>query len=306
MEGNLITKEDLVEFFARNSIYPMVSSNGNIFFHKPLGIFIPENFKVFFEENFKSKNEIKNLRKEIKVRAKALRENLPISEWVMEERPREMLVKDGAENLPLSKLLAIIIRTGKSGVSAEELAKRLLNKFGSLRAIDGATIEALCEIDGIGFAKAVEVKAALEIGKKFMREQAEKTNRIRKPDDVIDYVREYYAPYRRDANKEFFSIILLDIKNKPVRSIDVSKGTINMSLVDIKEIVKEVSLNSASSLILVHNHPSGDVEPSVDDKELTSKIVDACKMFDIKVLDHIIIGKNDDDFFSFTRAGLIK
>ena len=110
----------------------------------------------------------------------------------------------------------------------------------------------------------------------------------------------------RDAKKEFFYVILLDIKNKPIHSVEISKGSISASVVDPKEIIKEATVKSASSVILVHNHPSGDIEPSGEDINLTNRIIDACNLVGIKVLDHIIIGKNRDDYYSFTKCGLIK
>jgi DNA repair protein RadC len=217
-----------------------------------------------------------------------------------------MLAKSGAENIPLSKLIAIILRTGKQGKSAEDLAKDLLNYFGSLRSIDNSSISEISKIKGIGFSKAVQIKAAIEIGKRFFREQAQTKKKLTKPDDVISYVCEYYSPYLRDSNKEFFNIILLDIKNKVIDNIEVSKGSVNAAVVDPKEIVKNASLKSASSIILIHNHPSGETKPSEEDIKLTDRIIDACKLIGVKVLDHIIIGKNLDDFYSFAKEGLIK
>ncbi len=123
--------------------------------------------------------------------------------------------------------------------------------------------------------------------------------------EKILYVSEYYGFYLRDAKKEFFNVILLDIKNKPIHNIEISKGSISASIVDPKEIIKEATLKSASSIILVHNHPSGETEPSADDIKLTNKIIDACDFVGIKVLDHII-GKNREDYYSFANQGLIK
>ncbi len=117
---------------------------------------------------------------------------------------------------------------------------------------------------------------------------------------------EYYGLYLRDAKKEFFSIILLDVKNKPIHNIEISKGSINVSIVDPKEIIKEATLRSASSVILVHNHPSGDAEPSAEDIKVTHAVINACNLVGIKVLDHIIIGRNQDDYYSFAQNGLIK
>jgi DNA repair protein RadC len=217
-----------------------------------------------------------------------------------------MLIKYGPEAISLSKLLAIILRTGKEGTNAEELSKRLLNHFKTLREIDSAPISEICKMDGIGHAKAVQIKAALELGKRLYKEEAEKKKRIGGADDVIGYVAEYYGPYLRDAKKEFFHVILLDIKNKPLHNIEISKGSLNAAIVDPKEVIKEATLRSASSIILVHNHPSGETEPSSEDVEITSRIVQACDLVGIKVLDHIIIGKNKDDYFSFAKAGLIR
>lgn len=117
--------------------------------------------------NIKTLKECEELREKIKKEVSQCRVNRPIKEWIKEERPREMFVQYGAENLPLSKLLAIILRTGKEGMSAEEIAKVLLNQFGSLRTIDSAPISDLCKIEGVGFVKAVHIKAALELGKKI-------------------------------------------------------------------------------------------------------------------------------------------
>ena len=117
---------------------------------------------------------------------------------------------------------------------------------------------------------------------------------------------EYYGPYLRDAKKEFFHVILLDIKNKPLHNIEISKGSLNAAIVDPKEVIKEATLRSASSIILVHNHPSGETEPSSEDVEITSRIIQACDLVGIKVLDHIIIGKNKEDYYSFAKNGLIR
>jgi DNA repair protein RadC len=254
----------------------------------------------------KTAEDCKRIRNEVKRRAAALRENRPIKEWIKDERPREMLIKYGPESLSLSKLLAIILRTGKEGTSAEELSKRLLNKFGALREIDSSPISEICKMDGIGPAKVAQIKAALELGKRLYKESAQKQKRIKKADDVISYVAEYYGPYLRDAKKEFFSVILLDIKNKPIHNIEIGKGSINAAVVDPKEIIKEATIKSASSIILVHNHPSGDAEPSSEDINLTNRIIDACNIVKIKVLDHVIIGKNEEDYYSFAKWGLIK
>jgi DNA repair protein RadC len=243
------------------------------------------------------------------------RTNEPIRKWIKEERPREMLVKQGAENLNSAKLLAIILRTGSEGISAEELARRLLNHFGSLRAVDSASMQDLQEIDGIGMAKATQIKAAFEIGKRFYKEKAERKRRISSSKEAIKYVFNYYRikyvfnyyrPYLMDAKKEFFNVVLLDGRNKPIRNVKISEGSVNASLVDPREIIKAATKESASALILVHNHPSGEPEPSKEDMGITNRIIKACDLVGLRVLDHIIIGKNRRDYFSFLDKGLIK
>lgn len=301
-------EKELLDYLVANAIYPIYSIKGKIFLQTwRKGILTGDKTKELIAKlNIKSADDCARIREEIKKLVAARRETLPIRKWIKEERPREMLIKYGPERLLPAKLLAIILRTGKEGTSAEELAKRLLNKFGSLRALDLAPISEIIKIDGIGPAKAVQIKSALELGKRLYKEKAEKTRKIKKAEDVMGYVAEYYGPYLRDAKKEFFSVILLDIKNKPIANVEISKGSINASIVDPKEIIKEATLRSASSIILVHNHPSGETEPSSDDIQLTERLVKACELVGIKVLDHIIIGKNEDDYYSFAKDGLIK
>lgn len=231
---------------------------------------------------------------------------MSIKEWIEGERPREMLIKNGSESLSISKLLAIILRTGNEGTNAEELARKVLNRFRTLRAIDATTIDELCSIEGIGPAKAAQLKSSFELGKRLYREEAEKTERLKGPEDAIAYVSRYYGPYLRDAMKESFHIILLNTKNKPLRNIEISRGSSDTSIVDPKEIIRQATLNSASSLLLVHNHPSGEAEPSEEDIKTTKLITEACSLVGVNVLDHIIIGKNKGDYLSFAKEGLLE
>lgn len=301
-------KEEILDFLAVKNIYPMRSKNGRIFLNGRGIKSLPreEKEELLRVLQIKDLEDCKRMREEIKYRANKYKTSRPIKFWIREERPRELLAKNGPENLPLSKLLAIIIRTGDNGTSAEELARNLLNRFGSLRNLDTADISQLCSVSGIGFAKAVQIKAALELGKRLVREEVDLGVKIKSPEDAVRYVREYYSPYLRDMNKEIFSIILLDYRNKVISNIELSKGTINTSIVDPKEIIREATIRSASSVILVHNHPSGETNPSKDDIETTNKICEACKIVGIKVLDHIILGKNNEDYVSFLKLGLIK
>lgn len=300
--------EELINFLVAGRIFPMCSKKGKIFFRKPANTYLSDEkaTEIIDQLNLKTAEDCEKTRRIVRNKSRALRTTQPIRKWIKEERPREMLAKYGPDKLSLSKLLAILLRIGSEGISAEELARRLLNQFKSLRGIDNASVSELCKIEGIGSAKAAQIKSALELGKRFYREEAEKRRRIRKAEDVIMYVSDYYAPHLRDANKEFFNVILLDARNKVIDNIEISKGSLTASVVDPKEIVKEATIRSASGVILVHNHPSGEPDPSDDDIKTTDTIVRACNLVGIKVLDHIIIGKNRDNYVSFSENGLIK
>ncbi len=231
-----------------------------------------------------------------------VRLNTPIRKWVEEERPREIILKQGAEHLPLAKLLAVIIRTGRPGVSAEELSLRLVNAFGSLRGMDAAAIPELCRFAGIGPAKAAQLKAALEIGKRLTRERARTMARIESPEDAVRYVQEYYGPHLQDKEQECCFAVLLDRKHQIIHHLEVSRGGRHASIVDPRELFREAILHSAAVIVLVHNHPTGDVRPSADDLRLTRCIREGGKLLDIRLLDHVILGRNAEDFHSFARS----
>lgn len=299
----------LINFFIERKILPFISKKGRIFFKgkglKSLDKKEKDEIAKKLTEFIKSKEDCLNLRKKIIEKIKEDYDFLPIKNWVAEERPRELLIKKGEKFLSLAKLLAIILRTGKEGESAEDLAKKLLNHFGSLSAIDNATIDEIKRIPGIGLAKACTLKASLELGKRLLLEKAESKKKLKSPKDVIEYVSEKFGPYLFNSKKEYFSIILLDIKNKIIDTLELSKGSNNASIVDIKEIISEATKRLASSVILVHNHPSGETEPSEEDISLTKKIIEALRLCGIKVLDHIIIGRDKESYTSFLKLGLI-
>jgi DNA repair protein RadC len=224
----------------------------------------------------------------------------PIDEWILDEQPREMLMKIGAENLPPSKLLAIVLRTGITGTSAEDLGKKLLDRFGSLRGLDNASVPEISTIKGIGMVKAVQIKAGLELGKRLMREETKQKPRIKTLDDVINY----YMPYMRDLKEEIFKVMLLDSRNKLLMDVTISKGSLNASIVHPREVIKTIVRESAAAVIFVHNHPSGETEPTKDDIEITKRLAAACELIEVRVLDHIIIGGSG--YTSFVDKGLIK
>lgn len=227
----------------------------------------------------------------------------PIKAWREEDRPREKLLTRGAQNLSTSELLAIIIRTGSEGKSALSIAIELLEKFKSLRGIDKANLQELCEIQGIGITKAIEIKALCELAKRLSQEEVKNKEKITCAEEAIAYVRHYYGPFLRDVQQEIFSLILLDIRNRPLHHLELSRGSAFATVVDPREVIRFICLYRAKSVILIHNHPSGECSPSQDDETLTKKIVAACEMVEARVLDHIIIGKNEKDYYSFALQG---
>ncbi|MFP4558792.1 MAG: RadC family protein [Archaeoglobaceae archaeon] len=304
---HLQDRQEAIDFLVENKAYP-IYRNGKIFFtgQKKNPLFNQYKDHIIQKLELNTGEDCKKVREIIKKEVKRLRNTRPIKEWVEDERPREMLIKHGPQHLTSAKLLAVILRVGNEGVSAEDLARNLLNQFGSLRAVDEASINQLCQIPGIGMAKAAQIKAAIEIGKRLMREGAEKTTKVRNVSDVVDYVFDYYSPYLKDAKKEFFNIILLDSGNKPLKNLELSKGGLETNVVDVREIIRETSKEGAASIILVHNHPSGEPEPSGEDISITKRIVEACSLVGVRVLDHIILGKDRDNYTSFLEKGLLE
>lgn len=300
-----MTRDEIIEIMASAGIYPFWK-NGMIYFKGMTSSYQFIADEIEKNSMIKTRYDCEAVRNEIKVRVLQKRTSLPIKKWAENTRPREMFLSKGPNSIDNVKLLAIILRTGVEGKSAEELARDILNKFdGSLRNIDSASIEDLTEIKGVGRAKAISIKVCFELARRLYKEQAESKLKIKDAADVIDYINDFNSLYLRDELKEHFNIILLDIKNKIIDNIEISIGSINASVVDPKEVVRHASIRSASSVILIHNHPSGEIKPSSSDIEITKKISSACSLINVKVLDHIIIGKNQDEYFSFAKEGLI-
>lgn len=307
------TKEEWIDFLIRNTAYPYWSASrkkniifGRIKKHK---VTDKDLFKEIIEKGavktlgLKTEEDCKLLRNRITVKLHEKREYKPtIKDWPEEDRPREILIKHGAEKLSPAQLLAIILRLGESRerASAEDLGKILLNRFGGFRGLDTASISDLCSIKGIGPAKAAQIKAALQIGRRFTQIELKPGKKYRTSKDIVDH----YMPYMRDLKKETFKIILLDGKNKFINDITISEGSLTDSIVHPREVIKEVVKESAAAIILVHNHPSGEPEPSQDDLNLTHRLIQACDLVGIRILDHIILGA--DKYYSFLDKGLIK
>ncbi|MBU1205652.1 MAG: DNA repair protein RadC [bacterium] len=215
------------------------------------------------------------------------------------ERPRERLQRFGPEALSAQELLALVIGRGIPKKSVLNIAQELLARFGNIKAISQATIEELSEIKGIGLAKAAQIKACFELGRREDLEPEFKNYDIKDPEAVVKAIRTSI----KDKAKEHFKLILLNPRNKIIGISTISIGTLNASLVHPREVFKDAIVHSAASVVLAHNHPSGDPEPSEDDLKITKKLVDSGKILGIEVIDHIIIGKNN--FCSFKERGLI-
>ncbi len=216
-----------------------------------------------------------------------------------QERPRERLQKFGPEALSAQELLALVIGRGIPKKSVMSIAQELLVKFGNVKAINQATIEELSQIKGIGLAKAAQIKACFELGRREELEPELKNFDIKDPENVVKAIRASI----KDKAKEHFKLIILNPRNKIIGISTISIGTLNASLVHPREVFKDAITHTAASVVLAHNHPSGDPEPSEDDIKITKKLVESGKILGIEVLDHIIIAKND--FCSFKERGLI-
>lgn len=211
-----------------------------------------------------------------------------IREIPRSERPRERLACHGASSLKTAELLAILFRTGTRSLNALELAEHMLSKFGSLRSMARATTKELQAFEGVGLAKAVEIQAAFELGQRLATEASLDHPVIRSANDVARLV----GPDMQALDREHFRILLLDTKNHVIGTHTVSIGSLNASVVHPRECFRPAIAAQANSIILVHNHPSGDPEPSSEDINLTRRLMSAGDIIGIKVLDHVIIAGN--------------
>jgi DNA repair protein RadC len=215
-----------------------------------------------------------------------------------QERPRERLQRLGPDALSSQELLALIIGRGVSKRSVLDIAHELLRRFGSVHGMSKASIEELSKIHGVGIAKAAQIKAAFELAKRQDLENDIPKFTVNNPETLVKAIRATI----QDKAKEHFKLVLLNTRNKVTGIMPISVGTLNASLVHPREVFKEAIQGSASSVILVHNHPSDDLEPSEEDIKLTRRMVEAGKILGIEVLDHIIITRHD--FLSLKSRGL--
>jgi DNA repair protein RadC len=228
---------------------------------------------------------------------------LSIDRWPEEDRPREKLLKYGSEHLTNGELLAILLRTGiktaENKKTALDLAKELLFCFKSLNNIIELSISELASIKGIGIAKAAQIIASFELGRRALSEKSGNNKSFRCSEDIANH----YIPLLKDLKKEQFRIVLLNIKNRIIKDVLVSLGSLTSSIVHPREVLKIAIKESAASVIFIHNHPSGDPEPSIDDIEITKRLCKSCNIIGINVLDHIIIGR--ETFYSFKANNML-
>lgn len=222
-------------------------------------------------------------------------------------QPREKFDRLGPANLSDSDLLALLLRTGTKGLNVIQLAEQILMKYGSLSLLSQASAAELAkDFPGIGKEKAKLLKAALEIGRRLVQENIGERPRVASPEEAAAVLRERV----RSLDREVFWVLLLDTKSRLIAPpCDVSKGTLNSTPIHPREVFKAAVQHSAANVILAHNHPSGDPSPSANDVRVTKTLIDAGQILDIKVLDHLILGRrtqeSSTDFFSLRESGLV-
>lgn len=209
-----------------------------------------------------------------------------VHDIALDDRPRERLQKNGAEYLATPDLLAIILRTGTVRDNVMELSQKLLVKYGGLGGLMSADFHELCNEYGLGVAKTAQLKAALELGKRLSMEQPDRKYQVRSADDAANLVRMELM----HLDHEEMHILILDTKNQVVENIKRYKGTVNSSVLRTAEIFRPAVVRNCPNVIICHNHPSGDPTPSPEDIEVTRQLVEAGRLLDIDLLDHIIIG----------------
>ncbi|ANB59601.1 RadC family protein [Anoxybacteroides amylolyticum] len=224
---------------------------------------------------------------------------LMIRDVPKEARPRERLLSDGPESLSNQELLALLLRTGTKKESVLQLAQRLLHHFEGLRLLKDATVEEMTSIKGIGEAKAIQILAAIELGRRIGRLTYDERYVIRSPEDGAKYVMDDM----RFLSQEHFVAIYLNTKNQVIHRKTVFIGSLNASIVHPREVFKEAIKRSAASIICVHNHPSGDPTPSREDIEVTRRLAECGRIIGIELLDHLIIG--DQKFISLKEKGYV-
>lgn len=221
-----------------------------------------------------------------------------IRNWPEGERPREKLIQLGAESLTDAELLAIILRVGNHGSSAIDMGRQLVGQLNGLSGIDRAHVEDIRNIKGVGIAKTAQIKAAIEIGKRVRRQNA-----LPVTFDSAEAIARFCSPKFEGKRHEQFVALLLDGQNHLLAERVISEGIPTQSVVYTRKVMEEALRLSASSIVVVHNHPSGEAKPSAQDVETTRKLKQAADVLEMILLDHIILGQ--ESFYSFMEHGNI-
>lgn len=224
---------------------------------------------------------------------------MPITDWPADERPRERLLKQGANSLTDAELLAIFLRTGIPGKTAVDLARELLQESGGLRQLLALELKAFCQRPGLGEAKYAQLQAVLEMGRRHLFQHLEQGDELSSPHAV----RHYLMARLRHEDRELFCCLFLDNRHRVIRCEDLFQGTIDGASVYPREVVKRALALNAAAVIFAHNHPSGVAEPSGADQRLTQRLQRALELVDIRVLDHMVVGETD--VVSFAERGLL-
>ncbi len=224
---------------------------------------------------------------------------MAIRDWPAAERPREKLLRMGAGTLSDAELLAIFLRTGLPGVSAVDLARRLLNECGGLRPLLDADYQAMRSHKGLGPAKFVQLQAALELARRHLWETLQRGDALTSPDET----RRFLAARLRGYHHEVFACLFLDNRHRVIAFDELFSGTIDGAAVHPREVVKRALGHNAAAVILAHNHPSGVAEPSRADEAITRRLKEALATVEIRVLDHLVVG--DGEMVSLAERGLI-
>jgi len=222
-------------------------------------------------------------------------------------RPREEMERLGVEHVSDDVLLAIILRSGVRGANVVDVARHLLRSYGSLTGMAAASIGELAQTRGMGKVKAQVLLASLEIARRFSEERTPQRCRIRTPEDAARLLRDKV----KTLDSEVFWVLLMDSKNYLKGSaVEITRGLLDASLVHPREVFREAIRGATAAVVLVHNHPSGDAMPSAEDIRITKQLVEAGKIVDIKVLDHVILGKRTEgegkDFVSMREGGIVE
>ncbi len=223
-----------------------------------------------------------------------------ITRWPETERPRERLLAKGPDALSDAHLLAILLRTGRPNSSAVEVAIELLDRLGGVGGLARCGVDELRTTQGIGPAKAAQLKAAVELGRRSMAVPLTTGVRISSSADLF----KHFHPRLRDLKHEVFKVVLLDAKNAVLKETTVSEGSLTLSIVHPREVFAPAVREAAAGILLLHNHPSGDPTPSSEDRHLTDRLVAVGQLLGIRVLDHLIIG--DGRYVSFSDQGWLR